>query len=110
MQASDLKIFNEMPFPFWVMDEEGRYLWGNRTICDLAQEDVTGRTDAELIWAENAEGLRKADEEVWATGQPSFVHEYVDKSGRGKATLNVCKFIAEFEGKRCVLGVSFIIG
>ena len=40
MQASDLKIFNEMPFLFRVKDEEGRYLWGNRTICGLAREYV----------------------------------------------------------------------
>ncbi len=98
-----------MPFLFWAKDEEGRYVWGNRAICDLAQADVTGKTDAELIWADNADALRQADKQVWETGEPDFTHEYVDKSGHGKATLNVCKFPAELDGEKRVFGVSFII-
>jgi hypothetical protein len=26
----DLKVFDDMPFLFWVKDEDWRYLWGNR--------------------------------------------------------------------------------
>jgi hypothetical protein len=33
----------------------------------------------------------------------------VDESGQGKATLSVCKFVGELDGKKCVFGVSFVI-
>ena len=47
MQIKDLEVFNEMPFLFWVKDEDGRYLWGNRAISQMAKEDVIGKTDYE---------------------------------------------------------------
>ncbi len=109
MQAKELEIFNFMPFLFWVKDEDGRYVWGNKVICDLANEDVVGKTDYDLVWADDADGLRTADQEVWKTGKPDFVHEFVTKSTHGQSTLNVCKFIGVFEGKRHVFGISFII-
>ncbi|MGI9404575.1 MAG: hypothetical protein ACR2OF_08740 [Hyphomicrobium sp.] len=43
MQIKDLEIFNEMPFLFWVKEEERRYLWGNRTISQLAKENLVGK-------------------------------------------------------------------
>jgi len=110
MQKNELEIFNAMPFLFWAKDEEGRYLWGNRAICEFAKEDVVGKTDSELMWAADAAGLRADDKEVLNTGKPIFRHEYVDKSREGKATLNVCKFLGELDGRRCVMGVSFVIG
>ncbi len=36
MQIKDLEMFNEMPFLFWVKDEEGMYLLGNQAISKLA--------------------------------------------------------------------------
>jgi len=107
MKRSELEIFNQMPFLFWAKDEAGRYIWGNRTICEFAKEDVAGKTDAELPWAADAEGLREDDAEVWKTGKPIFRHEYVDQ---GKTTLSVCKFLGELDGEKCVMGVSFVIG
>ena len=50
MQIKDLEAFQDVPFLCWVKDEEWRYLWGNRAICDLAGEDVAGKKDADLIW------------------------------------------------------------
>jgi len=99
----------EMPFLFWVKDEEGRYLWGNRTISQLAKENVIGKTDSELMWGDNAEALRTNDKNALETGKPVFTHEYVDKSGHGKATLNVCKFMGDLDRKKHVFGISFII-
>lgn len=87
----------------------GQYLWGNRTISQLAKEDVIGKTDSELTGPDNAEALRANDKQVLETGKSVFTHEYVDKSGHGKATLNVCKFVGELEGKKHVFGISFII-
>jgi len=109
MKKSELEIFNQMPFLFWAKDEAGRYIWGNRTICEFAKEDVAGKTDAELVWAADAEGLREDDAQVLKTGKPIFRHEHVGQSGSGKATLSVCKFLGELDGKKCVMGVSFVI-
>ena len=88
MEAKGLEIFNEMPFLFWVKDEEGKYLWGKRTISQLSGEDIVGKTDYELVWAKNAETLHAADKQVFESGEPSYLHEYVDKSSHGKATVN----------------------
>ncbi|PHQ72325.1 MAG: hypothetical protein COB93_00635 [Sneathiella sp.] len=110
MKSSDLDILNNMPFLFWVKDQNGKYLWGNRAICDAASEDVTGKTDAELIWSKSAEKLRKADKQVFETRQPVYLHEHVIKSAGGEITLNVCKFLAQLDGKERNFGVSFTIG
>jgi PAS domain-containing protein len=109
MNAKDLEIFNVMPFLFWVKDEEGRYIWGNRAISEIAKQDIIGKKDAELPWAANAEALRADDKKVLETGKPIFVHEYVDDSSRGKITLSVCKFIGELDGKKHAFGISFVI-
>jgi len=109
MQRSQLEIFNAMPFLFWAKDAEGRYIWGNRVINDFAKQEVAGRTDDDLPWADNAEDLRADDREVLRTGQPVFRREFVDKSERGQATLSVCKFPGELDGEPCVMGVSFVI-
>jgi PAS domain-containing protein len=103
MQRSQLEILNAMPFLFWAKDETGRYIWGNRVINDFARQDVAGKTDDELPWADNAEDLRADDREVLRTGEPIFRHEYVDKSEKG-----VCKFLGELDGTKCVMGVSFV--
>jgi len=63
---------------------------------------VVGKTDDEPPWADDRGVLR--------TGEPVFRHEYVDQSGKGKATLSVCKFPEELDGTRRVMGVSFVIG
>jgi PAS domain-containing protein len=109
MESSQLEIFNAMPFLFWAKDEEGRYVWGNRTINNLAKEDVAGKTDYELPWSADADGLRTDDKEVLRTGEPIFRHEYIDRPGKGRTTLNVCKFLGELDGTRCVMGISFVI-
>jgi PAS domain-containing protein len=108
MQKSQLEIFNMMPFLFWAKDQDGRYIWGNRVICELAKEDVVGKTDYELRWAEDADGLRADDKEVLATGKPIFRHEFAGGPGEPKANLSVCKFLGELDGKPCVMGVSFV--
>lgn len=109
MDSKDLEIFNQMPFLFWVKDDDGRYLWGNKTINDFAKESVVGKTDHELVWSDNAEALHAADERVMRTGEPDFLHEHVDKSGKGDAMLSVCKFMGDLDGKRRCFGVSFVI-
>lgn len=109
MEAKDLEIFNQMPFLFWVKDEAGTYLWGNKTISELAGENVVGKKDSDMIWAENAEALRADDRRVFDTGQPLFMREYVHKSSRGNATLNACKWLGELDGQKRCFGISFVI-
>jgi PAS domain-containing protein len=109
MQTKDLEVFNSMPFYFWVKDKEGRYLWANRALLEVAQENIVGKTDRELGWAADAEALRADDKQVLETGRTLYVHENAHVPGRGKVTLNVCKFVGELDGKKGVFGVSFVI-
>ncbi len=109
MNIKDLEVFNEMPFFFWVKDEQGKYLWANQALSQFAQEEVIGKTDYDLIWAENGDALKAVDQQVLETGKTRYLHEKVDKSGHGKATLNVCKFVGQLDGKKRVFGVSFVI-
>ena len=109
MQSKDLEIFNNMPFFFWVKDEEGKYVFVNRALADMAQQAIIGKTDLEMGWAADAEALRADDKKVLETGQTLYVHEYAHVPSRGKVTLNVCKFLGEFDGKKRVFGISFVI-
>jgi PAS domain-containing protein len=109
MQSKDLEVFNNMPFNFWVKDEEGRYLWVNRYLADMAQQVIIGKTDLEMGWAADAEALRADDQQVLETGKTLYTHEYAHVPGRGQVTLNVCKFVGELDGKKGVFGISFVI-
>ncbi|MCO1332730.1 PAS domain-containing protein [Microbulbifer sp. OS29] len=109
MTAEDLQVLSALPFLFWVKDRSGIYLWGNQQIGQLAGGAVVGKTDDELPWANNAVALRAADTRVFSSGTPEYLHEYVDRSSRGEATLNVCKWLDEFEGEKCCFGISFVI-
>ena len=109
MEAKALEVFNAMPFLFWVKSKEGKYLWGNQAISLLADEDVVGKTDYELVWADNAAALQAADKQVFESGKPKYLREQVGESSQGQATLNVCKWIGTLEGKECCFGVSFVI-
>ena len=109
MKIAELEAFRHVPFLVWVKDEDWRYLWGNDAINQLAGENVIGKLDNDLVWKANAEALVKNDEEVLATGQPHYIHERVDHSDHGKATLSVCKWVDDLEGRRLVFGISFVI-
>lgn len=109
MQLQDLEVFNSVPFLFWAKDEQGVHLFGNKVICDLAGEDVLGKTDHDLIWAKDADALQAHDRRVMESGQTEYLHEYVQQSQQGQATLNVCKWAGELDGKKCCFGISFVI-
>lgn len=108
MKASDLDAFKSMPFLFWAKSDDGVYLWGNDTINTFGGGTVVGKTDRELPWADTAQALVDHDNSVLDSGKPGFMHEVVHESASGHATLSVCKFPGEFEGKRCTFGVSFV--
>ncbi len=107
MTAKDLEVFNQMPFFFWVKDEEGTYLWVNDALNAMAEEGIVGKKDAELPWKDSADTLRAHDLEVLETGKPMLLHEIVQKPNHDD--LSVCKFVGDFEGKRCAFGISFIV-
>jgi PAS domain-containing protein len=109
MQSKDLEVFNSMPFYFWVKDEAGRYLWVNKALAKIAQQDMVGKTDRDMGWAADAEGLRADDKKVLETGKTLYIREDAHVPGRGKVTLNVCKFVGELDGRKGVFGVSFVI-
>ncbi len=109
IRIKDLEAFQNVPFLCWVKDEEWRYLWGNRAINELAGESVIGKRDDELAWKANAAALVRNDKDVLASGKPHYMHERVDHSEHGKATLSVCKWVDDLEGRRLVFGISFVI-
>lgn len=78
-------------------------------ICDLAGEDVTGKTDYDLVWADDAATLQAHDRKVLESGATEYLHEYVQKSSDGHATLNVVKWAGDLDGTPCTFGISFII-
>jgi hypothetical protein len=108
MKAADLKIMNSMPVIFWAKNEDGVYIFGNDTINEFGG-GVVGKTDHELPWADTADGLVAHDKKVLAAGKPGYMHEFVHKSSKGEATINVCKWPGELDGVRCTFGISFII-
>ena len=97
------------PITVSVKDKEGRYIWVNRALREMAQKDIIGKTDREMGWAADAEALRADDQKVLETGDTLYLHEYAHVPGRGKVTLNVCKFVGELDGKKGVFGISFVI-
>jgi PAS domain-containing protein len=109
MQVRDLQAFENVPFLVWVKDEDWRYLWGNRALFKFAGEDVVGKKDSDLVWKENADALVRNDKDVLASGEPHYIIEQVDHSDHGKATLSVCKWVDELDGRRLVFGISFVI-
>ncbi|WP_444883091.1 PAS domain-containing protein [Microbulbifer sp. PSTR4-B] len=110
MTADELSVLDSVPFLFWVKSRDEQYLWGNRKICELAGEDVVGKTDDQLVWAENASALKAADIRVFNSGEPDYLLEHVVKSSKGEETLCVCKWLDNFEGQKCCFGFSFVIG
>ncbi|MEM0909304.1 MAG: hypothetical protein AAGJ94_18210 [Pseudomonadota bacterium] len=109
MTREQLEAFRHVPFLVWVKDAEWRYLWGNDKIAELAGEDVVGKLDGELVWKETAGALVAHDKAVFSSGTAGYMHERVEESLYGNASLSVCKWVEEFDGKPCVFGISFII-
>ncbi|WP_444906941.1 PAS domain-containing protein [Microbulbifer sp. EKSA008] len=109
MTRDELKVVDDVPFLFWVKDKSEKYIWGNQRICELAGEDVVGKTDVQLAWAENAKALREADQRVFSSGEPDYLLEHVVQSSLGEVNLSVCKWLADFEGEQCCFGISFSI-
>jgi PAS domain-containing protein len=109
MRLAEIEAFRDVPFLCWAKDENGKYLWCNQAGKQLAGEEVVGKTDRDLVWAESADQLLANDQKVFQSGKPVFSHEKIDQSKRGGATLNVCKWLGDLDGKKCCFGISFTI-
>lgn len=107
MRKNELEIFNELPFLCWAKDEHGKYIWANRLVSEWAGENVVGKTDEDLAWADYADVFRVADRQAWETREPVFTHEFAEMPRQGKVDLSICKWFGELDGMKCVYGISF---
>jgi len=112
MQIKDLAIFDQMPIHFFIKDEEGKYLWVNEKFYKMAQlgsrEEIIGKTDMDLIWAGDSDTIRKNDREVLKTGKTLKTQESVKTSSGETLTAQVCKFVGELDGEKCLVAFAII--
>jgi hypothetical protein len=109
MKSSDLETFETDPLLCRVKDAEWRYLSGNRAICNPEEENVMGTKSADIAWHVEAAALVRNDQDVLESGVPHFMNEVVSHSDRGPATLSVCEWVDELDGRRLVFGTSFVV-
>jgi len=73
-------VIDNIPQRIFWKDRDSRYLGCNMAFARDAglayTEQVIGKTDEDMPWAALADVLRKADEEVIATGVPKMNHEF----------------------------------
>src|SRR5262245_22889978 len=66
-------VMNAMPTPMFVKDEQYRIVFCNDAFCATmrhSRDAMLGRTDFELMAADEAEIFRAQDAHVFRTGQP----------------------------------------
>ncbi|MBF2084313.1 PAS domain S-box protein [Thermoleptolyngbya sp. C42_A2020_037] len=69
-------LINKIPDGVLVKDEEFRYVLVNDALCKqvgMSQEELLNKTDYDILSAEQADHIRRTDEQVLATGIPSIV-------------------------------------
>ncbi|MBU6487638.1 MAG: EAL domain-containing protein [Burkholderiales bacterium] len=73
-------VIDNIPQRIFWKDRDSRYLGCNMAFARDAglayTEQVIGKTDRDMPWGELADELRRADEEVIATGVPKMNHEF----------------------------------
>ncbi len=73
-------VIDNIPQRIFWKDRDSRYLGCNMAFARDAglayTEQVIGKTDEDLPWAALADSMRRADEEVIATGVPKMNHEF----------------------------------
>lgn len=113
MYTSDqLQMFSDMPFLVFVKDEELNYVWGNNSFLELISlgslEELIGKRDHDLIWADYADELNKNDREALDNNKPITIIESSDIPGKGTVGGTVRKFPITLDGKRCLMGIAII--
>ena len=107
-----LHVLTDMPFLVFVKDEELRYVWGNKSFLELVGfetlDELVGKNDHELIWSGYADALNENDRLAMNSGKPVNITESSDIPGKGRVGGRVCKFPANVDGKRCLMGVALL--
>jgi PAS domain-containing protein len=72
------RLLNGVPYPVLVKDRAHRFLLINDAWCALVRrprEEILGRTDHDLLPAEQADGYAALDDEVFTNGEERQVEE-----------------------------------
>jgi len=84
-------ILENTTTPMFMKDDEGRYIFvnhGYREMAGLTDEEIIGRTDAELFPEEMADTVWANDRAVLQTGQPLEVEERIVIDGESRQYLS----------------------
>jgi PAS domain S-box-containing protein len=103
-------FMDHTPADAWIKDEEGRYLYCNRTALARHAKtlaDVIGHTDHDIWPAERAESFRTADRGVLATGEVLDYSDYEPTPDEKPAHVRKLKFLlTDSAGRRYVGGLT----
>ena len=107
-------VITTIPMMVWWKDRDGRFLGGNRALCETLglgdTSELVGKTDEQIgLPAEAAEQFRAVDAEVMQTGRPKLDYEERLPAGSGEPLhLETSKLPLTDEAGRVVgvLGVS----
>lgn len=75
-------ILDGIPFPIFLKDLEGRYLQVNTAYLGCNQEEILGKTDAELFPPEDALKFREQDQRAIQSPDPISCESVVSRNGR----------------------------
>ncbi|PHQ80425.1 MAG: hypothetical protein COB66_04830, partial [Coxiella sp. (in: Bacteria)] len=86
-------ILAEFPGHLYWKDCDGHYLGANleqaKSLGFHSAREIIDKTDADLIWGEQATELRRMDEEIMASGKPYVLEESVTTSeGKGRTYIS----------------------
>lgn len=100
-------ILDFSPAMIFLKDSEGRYLHVNRQferVFHIANEDILGKTDADVFPPPQAAAFRANDRRTLEAGEP-LEFEEVALHDDGPHTSIVCKFpLRDASGKPCAIG------
>jgi PAS domain S-box-containing protein len=105
------KFLENLPIPAFVKDEQGRHLFQNRTLREVAKlaAGSTGKTDLELFGPEAGKQHRENDVAVLRSDQPIRTLETLTIDGEERSFLSVKFPLAGPDGSRFVAGASMDI-
>jgi diguanylate cyclase (GGDEF)-like protein/PAS domain S-box-containing protein len=95
------RLLDGMPYPVLVKDRAHRWLLMNDAWCALLRrprEEMLGRTDHDLVPAEQADGYAALDDEVFATGEERQVEESLTLPDGSVHTLQTRKRMVRLAG------------
>ncbi len=91
----------------WVKDAEQRYLMANRRYeeaFDVQEAQILGKTDYEVFEPHIADAFRRADRQVWSSGQPIQLEERSEDGPDARIWLTTKFPILDAEGNTVAVG------